>query len=310
MNVTSLEFAGFVGLTLLVYYLLPRRPQNVLLLVVSYGFYSTWSWRYVLVLAAITLFNFGLALRLSARPRRWTLWLGIGVNLLALGLLKYEDFFLPDLRAALVRWGVETDIVGLSILLPVGMSFYILAVISYLVDVYRGQLPASRDWVDFALYMAYFPKLLTGPIERARVFLPRLAASRRVDNEVLARSVALIVIGVVRKVVFADTLFLMLPNRLWSDPGRFSSPGLLVYLIVYGFALYNDFAGYTGVVRGVSGLFGIELSPNFNVPYFARSLSEFWSRWHITLSQWLRDYIYFPTSRALLRRNPLARQYL
>ena len=152
--------------------------------------------------------------------------------------------------------------------------------------------------------MAYFPKLLSGPIERARTFLPKLAAQRIVDNDVLARSFALIVIGVVRKVVFADTLFTMLPARLWKEPERFSSPELIVYLIVYAFALYNDFAGYTGVVRGVSGLFGIELAPNFNIPYFSRNLSEFWNRWHITLSQWLRDYIYFPTSRALLRRNP------
>lgn len=306
MSITSLEFAGFVVLTLFVYYLLPRRPQNVLLLGASYVFYISWSGWYALVLAVLTLVNFALAprLRREAQPRRALLWIGIGINLLALAIFKYESFFVPDLRAALNTWGVETGIGGVDFLLPVGMSFYIVAVISYLIDVYRGQMDACRDLVDFALYMAYFPRLLSGPIERAREFLPRLAAPRFVDNEVLSRSFALIVIGVVRKIVLADTLFAMLPPDLWQEPRKYSSPQLIAYLLVYAFALYNDFAGYTGVVRGVSGLFGITLSPNFNIPYFARNLSEFWNRWHITLSHWLRDYIYFPTSRVLLRRNP------
>ncbi len=306
MNITSLDFAGFVVLTLVVYYVLPRRPQNVLLVAVSYVFYITWSWWYALVVAGMTLINFGLAQRLRSgdQQHRRRLWFGIAVNVLVLAIFKYEDFFVPDLRATLNDWGVETGIGGLRILLPVGMSFYVVAVISYLVDVYRGQVQASRDLIDFALYMAYFPKLLAGPIERARTFLPRLAEPRIVDNDQLARSFTLIVIGVVRKIVFADTLFAMLPLRLFLTPERYSSPQLIAYLIVYGFALYNDFAGYTSVVRGVSGLFGIELSANFNVPYFSRNLTEFWNRWHITLSHWLRDYIYFPSSRALLRRNP------
>jgi D-alanyl-lipoteichoic acid acyltransferase DltB (MBOAT superfamily) len=226
------------------------------------------------------------------------------VNLLALAVFKYENFFVPDLQKTLDQWGVEAGIGGLDVLLPIGMSFYIVAVISYLLDVYRGQMDAGHSLIDFALYMAYFPKLLSGPIERARAFLPRLAAQRIVDNDALARSFALIVIGVVRKVVFANTLFKMIPDDIFNQPGRFSSPELIIFLIVYAFALYNDFGGYTSVARGVSGLFGIELAPNFNIPYFARNLSEFWNRWHITLSHWLRDYIYFPTSRALLRRNP------
>jgi alginate O-acetyltransferase complex protein AlgI len=306
MNITSLDFAGFVVLTLLVYYVLPRRPQNILLLGVSYVFYVTWSWWYALVLVGMTLINFGLAQRLRSgdQPHRRRLWIGIAVNVLVLAIFKYEDFFVPELRATLNDWGIQTGIGGLDILLPVGMSFYVVAVISYLVDVYRGQVPPSRDLIDFALYMAYFPKLIAGPIERARTFLPKLAEPRSVDNDQLARSFTLIVIGTVRKIVFADTLFAMLPQHLFISPDWYSRSELIVYLIVYGFALYNDFAGYTNVVRGVSGLFGIELSPNFNVPYFSRNLTEFWNRWHITLSHWLRDYIYFPSSRALLRRNP------
>jgi alginate O-acetyltransferase complex protein AlgI len=306
MSITSLTFAGFVILVLIAYYALPRRPQNVLLLAVSYVFYATWSWWYLVVLIAITAVNFFLAQRLrpGGQPHRARLWAGIGFNLLALAVFKYEDFFAPDLRARLDTWGLDTGAGGVDLLLPIGMSFYIVAVISYLVDVYRGQATAATDPVDFALYIAYFPKLLSGPIERARTFLPRLAQPRFVDNEVLARSMTLIVVGLTRKIMFADTLRQAFPRGVFAFPERFSGAELTGYLLIYALMLYNDFAGYTSIVRGVSGLFGIELSLNFRTPYFAHNFSDFWNRWHITLSHWLRDYIYFPTSRALLRRNP------
>jgi len=306
MSITSLTFAGLVLLTLAFYYALPRRAQNLLLLGVSYAFYATWSWWYLLVLWALTLANFGLAQRVrrKGQPRRGALWAGIAVNVAALAVLKYESFFVPGLRATLDRIGVQTGAGGLDVLLPVGMSFYIVAAISYQADVYRGLVAPADDLVDFAVYLAYFPKLLAGPIERARTFLPRLAAPRVVDNDQLARSFTLIVLGVVRKLVLADTLTLMLPRGVFGNPNEYGAPQLIGYLLIYALALYNDFAGYTNIVRGVSGLFGIELSANFATPYFSRNLTEFWNRWHITLSHWLRDYIYFPTSRALLRRNP------
>jgi D-alanyl-lipoteichoic acid acyltransferase DltB (MBOAT superfamily) len=157
--------------------------------------------------------------------------------------------------------------------------------------------------VDFALYLAYFPKLVAGPIERANSFLPKLAAQRFVDNEVLARSFTLIIVGIVRKLLIADILAAAILSDVYEVPARYTPPELLGWLLLYAFSLYNDFAGYTSIVRGVSGLFGIELSPNFQQPYFARSFTEFWNRWHMTLSYWLRDYVYFPLSRMLLRRN-------
>ncbi|MBN1566055.1 MAG: MBOAT family protein, partial [Anaerolineae bacterium] len=317
MNITSLNFAGFLIVTLIMYYILPRRQQNWLLLVMSYAFYVTWSWFYAAMLAGLTLVNFALAGYIrkptpdnyKGRPQvnRAVLWAGIGVNLAALAFFKYEDFFVPDLRAQLSEWSADTGLGTIDLLLPVGMSFYVVTVISYLLDISRGQAdpPAGLNGlIDFGVYMAYFPKLLAGPIERARSFMPKLAEQRIVDNDVMSRSFALIVIGVVRKAVIADTLFRTFPADLWNKPASFSAFQLIGFLIVYGFALYNDFAGYTSVARGVSGLFGIELSRNFNLPYTARNLSEFWNRWHITLSNWLRDYVYYPASRALLRRNP------
>ena len=307
MTLISLQFATYTALVLALYYALPRRPQNVLLLAASYGFYVTWSAWYAGVLAALTAFNFALAPRLRSAdgtPHRRRLWLGIGVNLAALGFFKYAGFFADDLGAWLGRVGLRDGSGALDIVLPVGMSFYVVQVISYLVDVARGQASPSHDPVAFALYMAYFPRLLAGPIERARTLLPQLGAARVVDEAALARSTTLIVVGVVRKLVIADTLTQMIPPDIFRQPRAFTSLELAGYLVAYAFALYNDFAGYTSVARGTSGLFGIELSRNFNLPYIARSLSDFWNRWHITLSHWLRDYIYFPTSRALLRRDP------
>ena len=306
MTTTSAVFAGFTLLVLLIYYLLPLRGQNFWLLLASYVFVITWAWPFAVVLFAITLVNFLLARGLGARPgsRRGLLWLGIAFNVIALLHFKNAAFYVPELQALVARLIPAAQTPALQILLPLGVSYYTLQAISYLVDVDHGLLPASSNLVDFSLYMAYFPKLVAGPIERARSFLPKLAQPRVVDNDLLARSLTLIVVGLVRKIVLADPLTALIPDFAFFLPGRFSAPELAFYLLAYAFALYNDFAGYTSIVRGVSGLFGIELSPNFLQPYFSRTFTEFWNRWHISLSQWLRDYIYFPLSRALARRYP------
>ena len=243
-------------------------------------------------------------LRVNDLGRSGLLWTGIGFNVLVLLFFRAVGFFLPQLETWLGRFGVSTGAGGLQILIPLGLSYYVLQTISYLVDVYRGQLKAGTDLVDFALYLAYFPKLIAGPIERARTFLPKLAQPRIVDNQMLARSITLIFMGMVRKLLIADLLMASLLPDVFELPSKYTPPELILWLIIYAFALYNDFAGYTDMVRGVSGLFGIELSANFQIPYFSRNFTEFWKRWHITLSEWLRDYIYFPISRVLRRGNP------
>lgn len=309
MEITSLNFIFFVLGALVVYYLLPRRPQNYWLLVVSYTFYITWAWQFALILLLLTGVNFilGQRLRVNGQGKRGLLWLGIGLNILALIFFRSADFFLPETLALLTGLGVSTEAGGLQFLVPLGLSYYIVENISYLVDVYKGQIKGEVDPVDFALYLAYFPKLVAGPIERARSFLPILAQQRIVDNDVLARSVTLIVVGLVRKLFIADILAAAILSDVYEFPLKYTAPELFGWLLLYAFSLYNDFAGYTNIVRGISGLFGIELSPNFQQPYFARTFTEFWNRWHITLSHWLRDYIYFPLSRTLLRRNPSRR---
>jgi alginate O-acetyltransferase complex protein AlgI len=312
MAITSLAFAGFTLLALVIYYLLPRRAQNYWLLLLSYLFLVTWAWEFAAVLLAMTLANFVLAQRIqvATRNRRALLFFAVGIDIAALVFFKGAGFFLPQMLNLFARLGLSGQAGGLQILLPVGLSYYTFQAISYLLDVYQGQMCAALDVADFALYMAYFPKIVAGPIERARSFLPKLAQARVVDNDVLARSFTLIVVGLVRKIVIADPLAAMIPETAFYVPLQFASPELVFFLLAYAFSLYNDFAGYTSIVRGVSGLFGIELSPNFQYPYFARNLSEFWNRWHISLSSWCRDYIYLPLSRAFLRRNPSRRNVL
>jgi D-alanyl-lipoteichoic acid acyltransferase DltB (MBOAT superfamily) len=304
MEITSFQFLLFVPGILIVYHLLPHRAQNYWLLFASYVFYITWSWEFALLLLAATIFHFELAKRLreDGQGRPLLLWFGVGVNIGLFIIFKTSSFYVGRLTTVLKTMGWQYGLGGLQFLIPLGLSYYVLQNISYLVDVYRGQIPASTNRVDFALYLAYFPKMVAGPIERARTFLPILARPRRVDNSSLTHSLVLIITGTVRKLLIADLLTAYIPGEMVVNPSAYSRIELAAWLIVYAFALYNDFAGYTNIVRGVSGLFGIELSPNFNTPYFARSFSDFWNRWHITLSHWLRDYIFFPVNRALARR--------
>jgi alginate O-acetyltransferase complex protein AlgI len=306
MSIISLNFFFILIIVLAVYYLLPRRPQNYWLLIVSYAFYITWAWQFSLILIAITAANFLLAMRMekSAQPHPRLLWIGITLNVVALLFFRTASFFLPSLISLFANLGIQLSDHSLKILLPIGLAYYTLQNISYLVDVHRKQIRAATDFIDFALYLAYFPKLLAGPIERARTFLPILEKPRRVDNDLLARSFTLIIVGLLRKVVIAGILSAVIFMDAFKTPNLYSGPELMGWLVIYGLFLYNDFAGYTSIARGISGLFGIELSPNFKQPYFARNLTEFWNSWHISLSHWLRDYIFFPVTRALMRRNP------
>lgn len=305
MTITSIHFVLFLVLALAVYHVLPRRQQNIWLLLLSYVFVVTWDWRFALVLGTVTIVNFiiALSLRVGDQGRRSLLWAGIGFNLLILIFFRAENFFLPGLETLLEGLGVSIGTGGLQVLVPLGLSFYVAQTISYLVDVYRGQLSAEKNWVDFALYLSYFPKIVAGPIERARSFLPKLAQPRAVDDVVIARSIGLVFTGLTRKLLIADSLNAFFLQDVFEIPAKYTPPELFLWMTIYAFAIYNDFAGYTDIVRGVSGFFGIELSPNFRAPYFSRSFTEFWNRWHISLSEWLRDYIYFPLSRVLSRRS-------
>lgn len=313
MELISINFLLFSCLALAVYYLLPFRFQNAWLLVVSLAFYLTWGVGFTFLLIGVSLLNFYLARGMAANPGHKKALLLIGLALNAGSLFFFRLTSSGYIIRAVEYFSGQPAAGSLSILnalLPIGFSFYILQAISYLVDVYHKQITASDNIVDFSLYMAYFPRLLSGPIERARAFLPRLAAPRRVDAAAISRAFSLLMVGLLRKVLIAEVLKSAIPEYLFTRPMEYAGTDLVFGIAIYGFWLYNDFAGYTGIVRGLSGFFGIELAPNFQQPFFARSFVEFWNRWHMSLSFWLRDYIYFPISRGLFRRMPNPRNLI
>jgi len=295
IDIVSANFFILAGLAVLVYYLLSPRAQVVWVLMVSYFFYATWSWGYLATLIIFSCLNFFLALGIEKNKSRLLFILSIIMNAGSLMALK---FLTGPYGTNLLEQIKQPILTG--ILLPIGFSFYVLQNISYITDVYRGQTKAERDIFNFALYFAYFPKLLAGPIERARQFLPQLSQKRNVDTKTIEQGLYLILIGLVRKVIIADQLAKLLPTDGFSNPQNYSSLEQVIWLLIFAFVIYNDFAGYTSIVRGVSCFFGIQLSPNFKQPFLAKSFSDFWTRWHISLSEWLRDYIFFPARRWLM----------
>lgn len=292
-----MPFVGFVACTILVFYVVPKRMQNVVLLAASYSFCLTFGWPCLLLLVSSTLFNFLLPMFYSSgrrNPRNlWIVWLGVTVNLAGLIWLRW----------ATLSSGVVESGSSLLTIAGIGLSFYTLSAIAYLVDVYRGQVPKVTNLLHFALFMAWFPKLLSGPIERVQILLPQLTASRIVKDQDVSQHLLLIFQGVFRKVVIANWLFALLPSNAWTQPEQFHSVELIVFPFLFAVAVYNDFLGYMSIMRGVSGLFGIKLSRNFHLPLSSRSFTEFWTRWHITFSEWLRDYVFFPLTRSLLKRK-------
>ena len=295
MQIISPQFLLFAAITLAVYYLLERKAQNLWLLLASFFFYLTLRWEYALILFIVALLNYFIGKR--AASRAWLL-AGLGIDVASFAALK---LFSGPYGTRLLGFTGQHEL--LSLLLPVGYSFYILQAVSYLIDIHRGQTKPAQTFIDLALYLAYFPKLLAGPIERPGRFLPRLEADRRVDSAAVARSAGLILVGILRKVVIADRINALIPATVFSDPAAFTSLEKLAWFLVFTFGLYNDFQGYSTIARGLSGLFGIELELNFRQPFFARSFSDFWTRWHISLSFWLRDYIFFPARRWLMQRR-------
>ncbi len=300
MLITSLSFAALVLGALAVFYLLPRPAQLVLLLAASSAFYATWSWTFPFALLALTAVNFLIGRRLWDAPSRPLLAAGIALNVASLASLKYSSGFVTALLHTAGALGPHQM---LQLLLPVGFSYRVLENISFLVDSSRRQFDAFPRFLDYALYLAWFPKLLSGPIERGKAFFAQLARPVVVDNAVLSRAGTLIATGMARKLLLADSLRALLPVTLFTDPPPRGGIALVFWLLADVFVIYNDFAGYTDMARGTSLLFGIELPRNFAQPFFARNFSELWMRWHISLSMWLRDYVYLPLSRALLRRS-------
>lgn len=276
---------------------LAQRFRNTFLLLASYVFYASWDPRFLALLLFSTAIDFSVGKALeaahTATSRKRLLAVSLICNLSVLGFFKYFNFFLSSAEKLLHTIGIEAPLPYLNIILPVGISFYTFQTLSYTIDVYRRQLVPTKSFVNFALYIAFFPQLVAGPIERATNLLPQIEHSRSVSLEQFQSGSWLIFWGLFKKMVVADNLSLYV-DQVYSNPQE--TTGIAVLLATYAFAyqIYCDFSGYTDVARGLAKLLGIELMLNFNRPYLATSPSDFWRRWHISLSTWLRDYLYIP----------------
>jgi alginate O-acetyltransferase complex protein AlgI len=298
VSFNSLQYAAFLPLVLIAYWALRRRAQNVLLLVASYVFYGAFNWRFLglLMLSTVTDYVVGRLLERTDddRRRKRIFLISLAVNLGILGFFKYFDFFLTDGARVLGSLGLDVSPPVLRILLPVGISFYTFHGISYTFDVYRRHIQPSRSLLDFAVFVAFFPQLVAGPIGRAHLQLPQFARDReRPDWPQIRRALLLILLGLFKKIAIADMLAPYV-NNAFSSPDTTSAIGLVVGAWAFAFQIYGDFSGYSDIARGSAFLLGVDLPENFNQPYLSRSITEFWRRWHISLSNWLRDYLYVP----------------
>ena len=298
MFFNSFEYAVFLPVVLVLYWTVLRRRQNALLLVASYVFYAAWDWRFLglLVLSTVTDFSVGRRLATSdeVSDRRRLVGISLLVNLGILGFFKYFNFFADSFADLMGNFGLAPSAPTLQVILPVGISFYTFQTLAYTIDVYRRKKEPEQSLLDFAVYVAFFPQLVAGPIERAQRLLPQIKATRTsLSYEQIRSGVFLILIGLVRKVVIADSMAPIV-NNAFGSADRAGAGTLMVGIVAFALQIYGDFAGYSDIARGSSRLLGIELMENFNQPYLSRNITHFWRTWHISLSTWLRDYLYIP----------------
>lgn len=261
---------------------------------VSYGFYMAWAPQYALLLFAATLISYLSAIKIAnSSHARVFLVLGIVLNISILFFFKYVDFALTLLQRLCGTIGIHFVAPVFSILLPVGISFYTFQSIGYMVDVYRDPKEVERNFLSYMLFMSFFPQITSGPIARAKNLLPQLNAVNRASTQQVSMGLKLMLIGYFKKIVLADTIGVFV-NQVYADISAYSGLTVLAVIIGYTIQIYCDFSGYSDIAIGAARTMGIHLQANFNAPYFAYSIKDFWRRWHISLSSWLRDYIYIP----------------
>lgn len=296
----TLDFALFFMVVFAVSWELRRHfeVRKLVLLAASYFFYGYWDWRFIALLLVSSLLNFGAGYLLQRHDdedkRKLIIGCAVAVNLGILGFFKYYGFFLDSLTDLLVRFNIERDLPFLEIILPVGISFFTFQGISYVVDVYRRDIKAVSSVIDLCLYISFFPQLVAGPIVRASEFLPQLQVAPTLSGAQIGKGVVLILVGLFKKMVIANYLATELVDKVFFDPSAYGAVDLMVGTYAYAIQIYCDFSGYSDIAIGIAALLGYQFQRNFNQPYRSKSLQEFWRRWHISLSTWLRDYLYKP----------------
>ena len=299
MLFNSIYFAVFLPLVFLIYGLLSKgslKQQNLFLLIASYFFYATWNWHFLFLLLFSTVLDFIAGIKIhqsSQKTQKVWLYLAVIINIGFLAIFKYYNFFATSFAASLLQFGIKIDFFLLDIILPIGISFYTFHGLSYVIDVYKKRIPPENNFIDYSLFVCYFPLLVAGPIERATHLLPQIKSKRNFDSKNAIEGLMLIIWGFFKKLVIADT-FAIYVNTIFDNYQNQNSLTLILGAIYFSFQIYGDFSGYSDIAIGVSKLFGIELLKNFSFPYFSRDIAEFWRRWHMSLSSWFRDYVYIP----------------
>jgi len=300
MLFNSLEFLIFLPIVFLLYWFVfrGRRWQNLLVVVASYVFYGWWDWRFLLLIAFTSLCSFGSGLLLEhyegqRRKQKAVSAANIVLNLGILGVFKYYNFFIENLDALFGTIGWHLDWATMNIILPVGISFYTFQALSYTIDVYQKKLPATHDIVEFFAYISFFPQLVAGPIERAASLLPQFQQKREFDYAKAVDGMRQMLWGFLKKMVVADNCATVV-NDYYGQYSELPGATLLLLGILFTIQVYCDFSGYSDIAIGCARLFGFNLMRNFNTPFFSRSVPEFWRRWHISLTSWFRDYVFFP----------------
>jgi len=297
MIFTSWQFAIFLLVVLVGYFSLYRkwRWQNILLLVASYVSYAYWDWRFLGLVIGITVVNYIAGWAVSRHPMKKRLWLSLAIifSILALGIFKYFNFFEDSLVELFSLFGLNIDLISLKLILPLGISYFTFMAITYPFDIYRDRLQHTRNILDYALFVSFFPTLVSGPLERAAHMLPQFQSLRQVTSDKINEGLWLIAWGFFQKIVIADSVGLIV-NQVYNNYTEFYGMDIIIAVLAYTVQILADLGGYTDIARGVARLFGFDLFLNFNVPYIALNPSDFWSRWHISMSQWFRDYLYIP----------------
>lgn len=307
MLFNSWTFWLFFAIVLPVYWRLPHRAQNLFLVVASYVFYGWWDWRFLLLIAFSTAMDFTLGHLVAAAPvgpkRDWSIRVSVTVNLLLLGMFKYYNFFAEELSHLLASLGMGVSLPVLQIILPVGISFYTFQSMSYVLDIARGVTRPAGRFVDFALYVSFFPHLVAGPIMRSgtkdhdplgRGLLKQLEAPRHYRMGDFQEGLYHVLLGLFKKIVVGDNMASLVNAVFATDPAKLAGPECVVAIFAFAWQIYADFSGYSSIAQGIAKWMGIDLMANFRMPYLALDPSDFWRRWHISLSTWLRDYLYIP----------------
>ena len=316
MLFNSTEFAFFLPIVFLVYWsigyakiedVLKLRLQNTFVVVASYVFYGWWDWRFLLLIAFTSFCSWGSGLLISraasqSRSKAWMI-ANVVINLAILGVFKYHDFFVSEFGRL---FGIDTNSLLLRIILPVGISFYTFQALSYSIDIYRKRIEPTQDIIAFFAFIAFFPQLVAGPIERATNLLPQFLQNRRFGYDIGMDGMRQILWGMFKKIVIADGCAIYV-DQVWATYPTQTGSTLLLAAVLFAFQIYGDFSGYSDIAIGAAKLFGIKLMQNFNYPYFSRDIAEFWRRWHISLTTWFRDYVYIPLGGSRSEISPLCK---